>query len=299
MPNAPSPYASTPGYLDAIGVGIAALVDPTTLSRSEVKAAVPPLPAMIDIMSVWNQSGRPEAQWDGSIATKAHRNLAAEFGVVGDPTKLNIDNVVRTTRLTENMPAPPYPFEMPRDAIARGSHLYREYCGSCHAPSNSTIFSVAETGTDPNRAGIWTPYSLAALRSVLRMACTDSVSCNQADGTPFPDGMIVRRTGGYMAPPLDGVWARAPYLQKGSVPTLRALLTNERPAQFHRGNAKYDEEAVGFVSDAAHTPGAAIYDTTKSGNSNVGHDTAAFLGDVDWKSESGKLSDLLAYMKTL
>lgn len=103
-----------------------------------------------------------------------------------------------------------------------------------------------------------------------------------------------------MAVPLDGIWARAPYLHNGAVPTLRALLVpSERPVQFYRGNAQYDETRVGFASDAASTPGAALYDTTKSGNGNGGHDTAAFLGAIDWKSESGKLSDLLEYMKTL
>jgi hypothetical protein len=35
---------------------------------------------------------------------------------------------------------------------------------------------------------------------------------------------------GYVAPPLDGVWATAPYLHNGSVPTLAALLdTRNRP----------------------------------------------------------------------
>ena len=31
---------------------------------------------------------------------------------------------------------------------------------------------------------------------------------------------------GYMAPPLDGVWATAPYLHNGSVPTIEALLNS-------------------------------------------------------------------------
>jgi hypothetical protein len=57
---------------------------------------------------------------------------------------------------------------------------------------------------------------------------------------------------------LDGIWARAPYLHNGSVPTLRALLdlpcahdfeTNCRPRSFYRGIDLYDIENVGFVSD--------------------------------------------------
>ena len=40
---------------------------------------------------------------------------------------------------------------------------------------------------------------------------------------------------GYQAPPLDGIWASAPYLHNGSVPTLRALLdSSSRPSRFTR-----------------------------------------------------------------
>ncbi len=40
---------------------------------------------------------------------------------------------------------------------------------------------------------------------------------------------------GYQAPPLDGIWATAPYLHNGSVPTLHALLlSSTRPARFTR-----------------------------------------------------------------
>ena len=37
-------------------------------------------------MSTWNQKNRPAAQWDGAIVSQVHRNLGAEFGVVGDPS---------------------------------------------------------------------------------------------------------------------------------------------------------------------------------------------------------------------
>jgi hypothetical protein len=298
--NAPDPGGHTPGYLDAIGAGISIVVDPTVLTNpADLQAALPPAPAMIDIMSVWTQSERPAAQWDGSIKNHLHRNLAAEFGVIGDPTHLSMQNADLTTPFTDAMPSPPYPFDVQTDAAARGQHLYNHYCASCHTANNATIFSTATVGTDPNRANIWKPYSVGALRQVLRLACTDTVTCNQADGSPLPDTDIVNPTGGYMALPLDGIWARAPYLHNGSVPTLAALLTGDRPAQFYRGNVTYDEKNVGFTSDTATSPYAAIYDTTKSGNSNVGHSSAAFTGGIDWKANPGKLADLLEYLKTL
>src|SRR5439155_23979900 len=130
---------------------------------AQPKAGLPPAPAMIDIMSVWNQAGRPAAQWDGSIQNALHRNLAAEFGVIGDPTHLNMPNANKTTALTQNLPSVPYPYDIARDAIARGQSLYGEYCASCHTAGNAKIFSLAEIGTDPNRASIWTPFSIYGL----------------------------------------------------------------------------------------------------------------------------------------
>lgn len=296
-PNAPNPSASTPGHLDAIGAGITIVINPAQLTPEQVRAAVPPKPAMIDIMSVWNQKDRPTAQWDGSIASKIHRNLAAELGVVGRPDKLNMDNVNKTTAYTEHLPSNPYPFDIDTASAARGKHLYAEYCASCHAPGNTEIFSPAIVGTDANRAIIWTPYSMAGLIGALRVGCTDTVTCNNPDGTPLPNEQIITNSGGYMAVPLDGIWARAPYLHNGSVPNMYALLTGDRPASFHRGNIAYDQERMGFVT----TPGpfTAVYDTTRSGNSNVGHDTPEFNGDVDWANEPQKLADLLSYLKTL
>ena len=298
-PNAPDLNGHTPGYLDAIGAGIAIVVDPAKLSAADVKAALPPLPAMVDIMSVWGQSDRPAAQWDGSIQDHAHRNLAAEFGVVGDPTALNMNNVDLTTPFTDAMPAPPYPFDIENQAQKRGEKLYNRYCASCHQAGNASIFPLLSTGTDPNRAIIWKPYSVAALRQVLRAACSNPATCNHADGTPLADAEIVNPTGGYMALPLDGIWARAPYLHNGSVPTLDALLTKKRPTRFYRGNITYDEKEVGFTWNKATRPTAALYDTTKSGNSNLGHSSRKFLGDIDWSCEDDKRHDLLEYLKTL
>jgi len=58
------------------------------------------------------------------------------------------------------------------------------------------------------------------------------------------------KTNGYVNVPLDGIWARAPYLHNGSVPSLRDLLEPEkcRPPRFYRGSDVFDAENVGFVS---------------------------------------------------
>lgn len=96
----------------------------------------------------------------------------------------------------------------------------------------------------------------------------------------------------YKARPLDGIWATAPYLHNGSVPTLRDLLNpvEQRPKTFHVGSRELDTVNVGFVT----TPvaGSFLFDTSIAGNRNTGHLWGTTLGD-DQKM------DLIAYLKSL
>jgi hypothetical protein len=299
VPNAPNPAASKPGFLDAIGAGMTIIVDPTRFTPEQLAAILPPAPAEIDIMSTWHQLGRPLAQWDGSIGSILHRNLAAEFGVVGNPANVNMDNGIRSTRFTNNLPATPYPFDVDTPKAARGKDLFVAYCAGCHASGNRTVFAPENIGTDANRAIIWSPFTVAGLRQVLRASCSDPVACVDAAGQPVADSELVNPTFGYMSLPLEGIWARAPYLHNGSVPSLSALLTGNRPASFYRGNITYDQKNVGFTSDQAVTPGATLFDTHLSGASNTGHLGPTFNGPIDWAHQPGMLADLLEYMKTL
>ena len=66
---------------------------------------------------------------------------------------------------------------------------------------------------------------------------------------------VAEGTNGYKADMLHGIWAQAPYLHNGSVPTLGQLLCPAtRPQRFLRGNLYYDEALVGF--EWADTPTA-------------------------------------------
>ncbi len=95
---------------------------------------------------------------------------------------------------------------------------------------------------------------------------------------------------GYKARPLNGVWATAPYLHNGSVPTLADLLkpADQRPKTFHVGSTEFDAVNVGYVSD----PKYPLYDTTVPGNKNIGHQYGAELNDQ-------QRADLLEFLKSL
>jgi hypothetical protein len=97
----------------------------------------------------------------------------------------------------------------------------------------------------------------------------------------------------YKARPLDGIWATAPYLHNGSVPTLYDLLlpASQRPKTFTLGTRAYDPAKVGYVASAPEN--RFTFATALDGNSNAGHDYgAAKMSDADrWA--------LVEYMKTL
>src|SRR5690606_2416468 len=99
------------------------------------------------------------------------------------------------------------------------------------------------------------------------------------------------KTDGYANQPLDGIWARAPYLHNGSVPTLWDLLTPEGQRNggrdfFFKGHAVFDTENVGERTDIEEIDGRKTFRFTISepGNSNRGHSGAVYgteLGDED------------------
>ena len=99
----------------------------------------------------------------------------------------------------------------------------------------------------------------------------------------------------YKARPLDGVWATAPYLHNGSVPTLYDLLLPpmQRPRTFSIGTRDYDPVKVGYVADASAPGNGFRFDTAKQGNANMGHDYGAS------KLSEADRTALVEYMKSL
>ena len=103
-------------------------------------------------------------------------------------------------------------------------------------------------------------------------------------------------TDGYVAPPLDGVWATAPYLHNGSVPTIRALLDSDsRPTYWKRKSSPkaYDYENLGWqYTTKTSKQDKNTFDTTLKGYGNQGH----YFGD-DLNEE--ERSSVLEYLKIL
>src|SRR5213076_3165686 len=67
---------------------------------------------------------------------------------------------------------------------------------------------------------------------------------------------VIANPKGYVAPPLNGIWASAPYLHNGSVPTLWNLFhVDQRPVVWTRTEDGYDQQRVGLeVSELTEIP---------------------------------------------
>lgn len=193
--------------------------------------------------------------------------------------------------------APKYPFPVETAKAKAGEAIYRKNCAKCHGTYGekwsypNKVIPLAEIGTDPKRYENIGPKFGDAYNA--------SWFAQEGEGKP------VKPTGGYQAPPLDGVWATAPYFHNGSVPTLLGVLNSKsRPKVFTRSfrtdEADYDKDRIGWkvqeVPPAdAKLPGIErrkVYDTTQPGRGNGGHTYGDDLSEV----ERGAV---IEYLKTL
>jgi len=198
---------------------------------------------------------------------------------------------------------PKYPWKIDEPLAAKGQAVFSTNCATCHGTYGekwtypNKIVPIDDIGTDRRRYdGIEDQYG---------EFYNDTWFAKEKKGW-FLDGSYARKTSGYQAPPLDGIWATAPYLHNGSVPTLYNLLkSSTRPTTFTRSwktdEDSYDRVRTGWkiteVKD--HDPKLLspferrkVYDTRLTGRSNGGH---TYGDDL---SEEERLA-VLEYLKTL
>ena len=305
---------------------------------TNIPAWAPPVPAPIDVKSVnWAQH-RYHANWDGNQGGSS-RTLASGASATGDPRMVNVRIHEPLNPFIDNLPPPPYPFPIDLARARDGKAIFKEKCASCHKPRNQRIYRASQLGVDPNRSMVNTSVSRYGLAALVVEACA-IYGLNNA-GQPGADWCVpkgdwqarldeyfrdtprrvVEGTNGYKADMLHGIWAQAPYLHNGSVPTLGHLMCPAtRPKRFLRGNVDYDEALVGFEwaqrRGQRYGPHDTIlikeYDTAVAGKSNGGHlfgeslcpDTSGLDPVADRKEIESRLlkapvGALLAYLRTL
>lgn len=181
----------------------------------------------------------------------------------------------------------------------RGRSLYASTCQRCHGGRRDegaaprAFVPYAEIGTDPAYAESTTVGSQrnSAVAYYYDFFNASWYGTHGAKGrlSPNPEP-------GYSPPPLDGIWATAPYFHNGSVPVLEAVLDpSQRPRIYRRSTdpSRYDFDSPGWPFEEVPEKGddVSVYDTTLTGYGNTGHTFAAHL------TEAQRL-DLIEYLKT-
>ncbi|MFO0686797.1 MAG: hypothetical protein U0234_32340 [Sandaracinus sp.] len=230
----------------------------------------------------------------GNVRTEVFLSLFA-FGV-GDPTvasPIDFPPAARTTPFVEfmgSMQSPPAPSQDPAMVAAGAAIFTREHCADCHHVDDISMNGVTTydhatdghdrlPGEDPAfpHGSIHTDY----LHRILvdgppptDAGVTADAGPNDAGPTSDPgraallmfigrNRLAVRLSDGYRVDDLHGLWATAPYLHNGSVPTLDDLLRPAamRPTTFMRGDF--------------------LVDTTLPANGNGGHEFGTTISDTD------------------
>jgi mono/diheme cytochrome c family protein len=192
---------------------------------------------------------------------------------------------------------PIWPFPINQSLVESGQLIFENTCSTCHGTYGDTpeyparLVALDVVQTDP---------------TLVDFALSDGLPYVDWFNRSFFGELSTAAPGpGYVAPPLDGIWATAPFLHNGSVPTIRAVLDRKiRPLLWRHKiqNANqpdsYDQADMGWGIDVIEPVGVIgqkppdIYDTRLPGYSNSGHSFGDHLTD-------SQRTAVLEYLKTL
>lgn len=290
---------------DMLAVQLAAHREVDTLAWSQEKLIeVPDIMAPIDTPPWWRAHKKHGLFYNG-MARGDHR------GTMMFASSLCTDSVEEAEVIMEyfddiaayvkSLRAPKYPFPIDAALAAAGEPLFLAHCAGCHGTYAADeaaetypnlIFPIEVIGTDP--AIIEAGDEIGYMVDWFNQSFYGSISTLVLDD-PLP---------GYVAPPLDGIWATAPFLHNGSVPTIEQVLdSSARPAAWRRvdfDSTHFDQDALGWPHEALpYGQDAApaderkfIYDTSKRGHANTGHTFGDHLSPDERRA-------VLEYLKTL
>lgn len=324
-----------PGTEDAIGfntVKANANLKKNPITKPFASLALPPSHGLTDIMAVWEQNTHDPlwdekqknlinggGQWNGHIPLPMYKNIAAQLTIGFENVDIRVSAFAE--EILDKMPASVYPFDVDVQLAKKGQALFAENCAACHQPHNGKVYR--NIGTDMGRANIAGTFVTLGAISGFTDVCNPTTTvimygkevkpCAQYKGVSLEGKKALAMTppklhDGYNALPLVGLWAQAPYLHNGSVPTLyHLLIPKERPATFVKSRLDYDKKFVGFSWDpdvvSTHNEGYLLDTRLTPALSNKGHDhniqQDGKTFKLDWSDDIEGALALLEYLKTL
>jgi endo-cleaving rubber dioxygenase len=214
------------------------------------------------------------------------------------------DHAQHADKWIMSLKSPPYPLEVDTALAEQGAVLFHSKnlwaeglnnpvpqpeggngsCASCHGAYSPRYVNDPAYLADPSMEGVASniaPHEV--IRTDRRRADTNNEAVNQYGSTSFlgyPETVGTEndcgpqnraeirgdRPLGYLAPPLYGVWASAPYLHNGSVPDVWTLLKpEERPELWRRVSTPKPEGAPAEIVMGYDVSMARAYDAEKLG----------------------------------
>jgi hypothetical protein len=274
----PSPHRMGPGRFDL-------------LQTFKTRLGIPAhnFNANMDIAPLFGQNTIKRYPRDGALGGDQDLVRYLIVRLSGDNTPLKNGQVPTWVKdlntYLYGLEAPKYPHPVNAAKVRMGRQIFRNTCSPCHGTYESydnrhpnTIIPLSVVGTDPNRVAVWDPASIAFVNK-----------------DPLMKRLDLKPGEGMMPPSLRGVWATAPYLHNGSVPTVYDVLSSpeSRPAKFYRGQDGLDPVKLGLTSiESPSSPDQFLMDTTIPGNGNQGHPFGVPLSEQErWA--------VIEYLKTL
>lgn len=300
-----APYAVLgtrgPNPADSFTAVLFAHHDPKTLawSSAPLVPVLPPQDVPVDVPAWWTMKKR----------TSMFRNGAGR----GDHARIMMTASILCTSSVEearaidayfpdvrayivSITAPAFPFGVDAAKASAGKVVFESTCSRCHGTYGeggtypNKLVSLEEAGTDPFLAKGTAQFAGPFVEWFASSFFGELARLDPKEG--------------YVAPPLDGIWASAPYLHNGSVPTLEGVVdSTKRPTYWTRSfdSRDYDPVAIGWrftpvdhgkAGEADEEARKSLYDTTVPAYGNGGHT----FGD---ELAPGDRAALLEYLKTL
>ena len=250
----------------------------------------------LDAPPLWNTSKKKRLYIDGFVE-KSHR-VIMQFILSPENDSSTIrgweDDFRDILAWIESLEAPPYPWAIDHSLAEQGRTLFESNCAECHGTYGSE-------GTYPERTVALDEIGTDVVR-LRGMPKKHRQFFGRGWMSEEGARSVIDQPKGYVAPPLDGIWASAPYLHNGSVPTLWHLMhAADRPAVWLRTEDGYDQQRVGLEvvemdKIPPETPRGAerrrYFNTRLRSKSAAGHEFPEVLSEAEKRA-------VLEYLKTL
>ena len=262
---------------------------------------------------IWSFNRQHYVFWSGVTNSMLERNLAQGVALVTDfnwstkETTVSARKLQAVSTYAEMIRPPKWPEAWfgPIDRLKakQGKAIFGSRCLGCHDPESASTgiagsdLNYLDVGTDPEYtkgqiasfngkdlfADVLAPFLAQVKAGVYAREQT-------SDPLPFEWGRLPSvwrrpKSNQILARPLWGIWASAPFLHNGSVPSLRELLkpARQRVTSFPVGSLTYNVHDLGLDKTSWYYSSTLTVScpTGCTGNSNAGHEFGVDLSDPD------------------